>query len=137
MNEDSRNQGCTVVREMFGAPMLEAMQGAEASGGFASAAAGFALGQCYGDIWSRPGLERKSRSLATLGMLMALRTPAEFKNHVHGALNNGCTVQEIEELLYQGIPYLGFASVAIAIQAAGEVLHERGLIGARDNPRAG
>jgi 4-carboxymuconolactone decarboxylase len=53
---------------------------------------------CWGEIWGRPGLELKTRSLLNLAMLTALNKPQE-RVHVRGALNNGCTVEEIQETL--------------------------------------
>jgi len=63
----------------------------------------------YGDIWARPGLDNRIRSLVVLGMTAAINRPAEFKVHMNGALNNGCTPEEIREVcllvaLYCGIP---------------------------------
>src|ERR1700744_6320159 len=54
---------------------------------------------CWGYTWTRPGLDRRSRSMLNLAMLTALNRPAEIKMHVKGALNNGLTVQEIKEIL--------------------------------------
>jgi len=136
VSDERLEKGRQVVREMLGEGMLTGLDAVAASGTFAAESARFAFTNAFADFWARPGLDRKSRSLITMAMIMALRTPNELKNHVRGALNNGCTVQEIEELLYQGIPYLGFPTVAVAIQAAAEVLHERGLIGKRNNPEA-
>jgi hypothetical protein len=54
---------------------------------------------CWGDVWNRPGLERKQRSMINLAMLTALNRPHELKIHVRGALNNGLTKDEIKEVL--------------------------------------
>src|SRR4051812_38810965 len=54
---------------------------------------------CWGEIWTRPGLSPRERSLINLGMLTALGREAELKLHVRGALNNGCSVEEIQETL--------------------------------------
>jgi 4-carboxymuconolactone decarboxylase len=63
----------------------------------------------YGDVWSRPGLDNRARSLAMIAMTAALNRPAEFTVHVKGALANGCTPEEVREILlliavYCGIP---------------------------------
>ena len=126
---DRIEAGRQVVRDMLGEPFLAAMDAHAAGGGFGSAAARLALGSAFGDVWARPGLEKKMRSMVTMGILIALRTPAEFKNHVRAALGNGCTVTEIEEAIIQAIPYAGFPAVSIALSAAAEVLKERGLAG--------
>ena len=126
--DDRLEQGRTVVREMFGGQFLKAYDEQVNSGGFGSVAGRLALGSAFADVWARPGLERKYRSMIVMAALIALRTPHEFKNHVRGALNNGCTVAEIEEVINQTIPYVGFPAAAIALGAAGEVLHELGLL---------
>jgi 4-carboxymuconolactone decarboxylase len=136
MSDERIQKGRQLVREMFGEDMVAGLDAAAAPNGFAAEAASFAFTNAFADFWTRPGIDRKTRSMITMAMIMGLRAPAEFKNHVRGALNNGCSVEEIEELIYQGIPYLGFPTIAVAIQAAAEVLHERGLSPKRNNPEA-
>jgi 4-carboxymuconolactone decarboxylase len=80
---------------------------------------------CWGKIWSRPGLERRDRSLINLAMIAALNRPHELKLHVKGALTNGVTREEICEVflqvaVYCGIP-AGIDSVRIAREAFAEV----------------
>jgi len=137
MTDPRLEKGRQLVRDMFDEKMADALERARNdTAGFAPDAAGFALTNAFADFWTRPGLDRKTRSMITISMIMALRTPNELKNHIRGALNNGCTKQEIEEVLYHGIPYLGFPTVAVAIQAAGEVMEERGITGERIAPEA-
>jgi 4-carboxymuconolactone decarboxylase len=62
---------------------------------------------CWGEIWTRDGLPRKTRSLINLAMLTALNRPHEVKAHLLGALNNGCTRDEIMETLLQATVYCG------------------------------
>lgn len=62
---------------------------------------------CWGTIWTREGLPRKTRSLINLAMLTALSKPHELKAHLRGALNNGCTREEIMETLLQAAVYCG------------------------------
>ncbi|MGO8858213.1 MAG: carboxymuconolactone decarboxylase family protein [Steroidobacteraceae bacterium] len=126
--EERFDAGRKVIREMFGDKFLAAFQEQVESGGFGSTAGRLALGSAFADVWGRPGLERKYRSMVVMGALIALRTPHEFKNHVRAALNNGCTVAEVEEVIIQTIPYVGFPAAAIALGAAGEVLQELGLL---------
>ena len=61
----------------------------------------------WGSTWQRPGLPRSTRSLVTIAMLAALKAPAELKGHVRGALNNGCTPAEIQEVLLHSVVYCG------------------------------
>ena len=62
---------------------------------------------CWGAVWGRPGLDRKTRSLLNLAMLSALNRPRELKMHVRGALRNGVTAEEIREVLIQVAVYCG------------------------------
>jgi 4-carboxymuconolactone decarboxylase len=124
----NHRRGVKLVREMFGEEFLAGMQAAAGSGAFAADAAAIALEAAFGAVWSRPGLERKQRSLVTLGILIGTGKSSELKNHVRAGLNNGLTVTELQEVLIQSIPYCGFPCVAEAIQATVEVLRERGLV---------
>ena len=56
---------------------------------------------CWDEIWNRPGLDRRSRSILNLGMIAALNRPHEFKLHVRGAINNGLTKDELKEIFLQ------------------------------------
>ena len=83
---------------------------------------------CWGYAWSRPGLDRKTRSMINLAMLMALNRSPEIKLHVRGALNNGVTVDEIKEVLLHATIYCGIPAGLDAFKAANEVLQEMGAI---------
>jgi len=78
----------------------------------------------WGEIWTRPGLSPRERSILNLGMLTALNRPHEFKVHVRGALNNGLTREEIREALLQTAVYCGFPAALEAFRLAREVLKE-------------
>ena len=78
----------------------------------------------WGGVWNRDGLERKTRSLITLAALTALKCPQELKGHVRGALNNGCTVEEIRETLLHCAVYAGVPACVDAFRAAQEVIDE-------------
>ncbi|WP_086821631.1 carboxymuconolactone decarboxylase family protein [Allokutzneria sp. NRRL B-24872] len=82
---------------------------------------------CWGTVWSRPGLDRRARSLLNLGMLTALNRTPELKLHLRGALNNGVTPVEIQEVLLQASIYCGVPAAMEAFRAAEEVLVERGV----------
>jgi len=79
-------------------------------------------------VWNRPGLDRRTRSLLNLAMLTALGKPAELKLHVKGALTNGVTVAEIEEVLLQASVYCGIPAGLEAFRAADEVLLAEGAV---------
>ncbi|WP_432470630.1 carboxymuconolactone decarboxylase family protein [Amphritea sp. HPY] len=76
----------------------------------------------WGSTWQREGLPRSTRSLVTIAMLAALKAPQELKGHVRGALNNGCTKEEIQEVLLHSIVYCGAPAAQEAFRAAQEVL---------------
>ncbi|MBO0823408.1 MAG: 4-carboxymuconolactone decarboxylase [Actinobacteria bacterium] len=79
---------------------------------------------CWGDVWSRPGLDRRTRSLVNLAMLTALNRMTEFGVHVRGAVRNGCTEDEIQEVLLQTAVYCGAPAALEAFRMAEKVLHE-------------
>ena len=75
---------------------------------------------CWGDVWSRPGLERKTRSLLNLAMLTALNRPHELKLHVRGALRNGLSREQIREILLQVGIYCGVPAAVDSFRLARE-----------------
>ncbi len=83
---------------------------------------------CWDEIWNRPGLDRRSRSLLNLGMIAALNRPHELKIHVGGALNNGLTKEEIREAILQIAVYCGMPAALDSFRVAKEVFQERGMI---------
>ena len=82
----------------------------------------------WGGVWSRDGLSLKQRSLNNLGMLAALNRPHELEIHLRGALNNGCTPDEIRETFLQVAIYAGFPAAVDAFRVARRVLSESGAI---------
>jgi 4-carboxymuconolactone decarboxylase len=79
---------------------------------------------CWGTIWTRPGLPAKLRSLLNVGLLAALNRPHELALHVRGALRNGCTSEEIQEVLLQVAVYCGMPAGVDGFRVAAEVLRE-------------
>lgn len=83
----------------------------------------------FGDIYNRPGLDLKSREIATVAALTALGNASpQLKVHIHGALNVGCTKDEIIEIIIQMAVYAGFPAALNGMFAAKEVFKERNLI---------
>jgi 4-carboxymuconolactone decarboxylase len=82
---------------------------------------------CWGAVWDRPGLGRRERSLVNLAMLTALNRSHELSVHVKGAVNNGCTVGEIQEVLLQTAVYCGVPAAMEAFRVAEQVLRELGI----------
>ena len=84
----------------------------------------------WGEIWARPGLPRPTRSLLTLGMLVALNRLEEFRFHVRGALNNGVSRDEIKEVLLHAAIYCGVPAAHAAFHAAEAVFEAIDAAGA-------
>jgi 4-carboxymuconolactone decarboxylase len=82
----------------------------------------------WGDIWARPGLERRDRSLVTLGALVAVRAEDELALHVRAAVRNGLTPDEIGEAILQSALYAGMPAANAAFKIAEQVLIEDGLV---------
>lgn len=79
---------------------------------------------CWGEVWDRDGISKKTRSLITIAILSALKASSELKAHVRGALRNGCSVAEIQEVLLHATVYCGAPSGIDAFRAAKEVIDE-------------
>jgi 4-carboxymuconolactone decarboxylase len=94
---------------------------------FGAPVAAYAVDQVFADIWTRPGLDRRSRSLVPMSVMIAMRQPHEFSIHMEAGLNNGLTLKEIEEVLIQALPSVGYPAIATALTAAAEVIKEHGL----------
>ena len=78
----------------------------------------------YGDIYTRPGLSRKSREIATVAALTALgNAPLQLQSHIEGALNSGCTRQEVVEVIMQMAVYAGFPAAINGMNNAKEVFN--------------
>ncbi|MES2976143.1 MAG: carboxymuconolactone decarboxylase family protein [Pseudomonadota bacterium] len=82
----------------------------------------FITRNAWGDVWQRPGLDLKTRSLVTVAFLTALGKQHELKGHVRGALNNGATPEEIQEVLLHASIYCGVPAAVDAFRTAAEVV---------------
>jgi 4-carboxymuconolactone decarboxylase len=80
----------------------------------------------WGEIWTRPGLPRQTRSMLTLAMMVALNRPDELRMHLRAAINNGVTREQIREVLLQTAIYCGVPAANSAFHLAQEVLEEQG-----------
>ena len=79
---------------------------------------------CWGEVWGREGLDKKTRSILNLGMLTALNRGNELRLHLKGALNNGVTVNEIQEIFLQAGIYCGVPAALESFKIAKEVIDE-------------
>jgi 4-carboxymuconolactone decarboxylase len=112
--------GMQVRREMFG-PAGAEQRYAQATD-FNRPFEDMVTRHCFGDTWTRPGLDRKTRSLITLATLTALAKPNQLKVHIDGALANGCSVEEIRETILHTAAYAGVPCGVEAFNAAAEAL---------------
>ena len=113
-------KGAQVRREVLGAAYVD--KGATASNSFTQNFIDFTQSQCWGYVWLRPGLERKTRSMLNLAMLIAAGHWHEFEVHVRGALNNDVTPNEIAEIILQAAVYAGIPAAAEAFRRANNVI---------------
>jgi len=121
-NKELREKGLAIRREVLGEKFVERVM-AKADD-FDQPLQDFVNEYCFGAGWGRPGLPRKIRSMLNLAMLTALNRPQELKGHVRGALRNGCSKQEIQEVLLQATIYCGIPAGVGAFRAAKEALAE-------------
>jgi 4-carboxymuconolactone decarboxylase len=112
--------GLAIRRKMFGPAGAE--QRLDSATDFNRAFEELVTRSCFGETWTRPGLDLKTRSLLTLAILTALSKPNQFKVHVVGALANGVTQEEIREVILHTVAYAGIPAGVEAFTAAAEVL---------------
>ena len=114
--------GMKIRREVLGAEHVD--RGMAAADDFMMAMQDLTTRYCWGDIWSRPGLDRKTRSMLNLAMISTLNRPHELKLHVKGALTNGVTKDEIKEILLQVAVYAGIPAGMDSFRIANEAFKE-------------
>lgn len=125
MTDDVFARGLAVRRDMWGADGAEKQ--IEAATDFTRPLQDMVTRYCFGETWTNATLSRKTRSMITLAILVALGKPHELKVHVRGALANGLTKDEIRDVLMHAMIYCGIPAGVEAIRNAQEVLKERGL----------
>ena len=117
------DRGMAVRREVLGAPYVD--KAVAAADDFNRHWQEYVTKHCWGAIWTRPGLSRKTRSMLNLAMLAATGHAEELKLHLRGALNNGVTRDEIAEIFLQVGAYAGAPSALTAFRTAKEVFAEQ------------
>ena len=113
-------KGLATRREVMGDDFVDRALGNATS--FTQPIQEYITRNAWGDVWQRPGLDRKTRSLVTVAMLTALGKQHELKGHVRGALNNGATVEEIQEVLLHAAIYCGIPTSVEAFRTSAEVV---------------
>ena len=117
------DRGRAMRLEMFGEP---GVRGIDAADDFQEPLQDLVTRHCFGDVWSRPGLDRRTRSLLTIAMLVGQARPDQLRNHVKGAISNGATKEELRELLVHASLYVGLPSVSDAWRHVREALQDAG-----------
>jgi len=119
-DETRREQGFAVRREVLSDEHVD--RAIAGTTDFTRDFQDFITRTAWGDIWSRPGLERRERSIGVLSVLIALGHHEEFAMHVRAALRNGLTAEEIKEVILQSAIYAGVPAANTAFKIAGEIL---------------
>ncbi|MBK8768415.1 MAG: 4-carboxymuconolactone decarboxylase [Burkholderiaceae bacterium] len=125
MNKELFDKGLKVRREVLGAEYVD--KSIASADDFNRPMQELVTEYCWGEIWNRPGLDRKTRSIINLSMLTALNRPHEIKLHVLGAINNGLTKAEISEVFLQAAIYCGVPAAIDSFRVAREVFKEQGI----------
>jgi 4-carboxymuconolactone decarboxylase len=119
---DLYDQGLKLRREMLGRDAVDARM--NALGAFGEPLQNIINAYAYGDVWSRPALPPATKSLAMIAMMAAAGRGNELRVHLKGALGNGCTAEEIQDILLLVAMYCGIPAANEAHRAAVEVLRE-------------
>jgi 4-carboxymuconolactone decarboxylase len=120
--ETRRTAALQIVGDILSPEIAQAMANGAASEEFGAEIGTLALDFVFGELWSRPGLSRRDRSLLTLGILIALRAREELHFHIPAALKNGLTRDELAEIIYHAAAYAGFPAAAAARTLAAGIL---------------
>jgi 4-carboxymuconolactone decarboxylase len=122
---DLHDKGLKLRKQMFGSAAVE--QRMQAFGKLGEPLQHIINAYAYGDVWSRSALPMSTKSLAMIAMMAAAGKPAELRVHLKGALSNGCTPEQIQEILLLVAMYCGIPTANEAHRAAVDVLRENGV----------
>jgi 4-carboxymuconolactone decarboxylase len=125
MNQERFEKGLAIRRAVLGADFVD--NAIKTADDFSRPLQELVTEYCWGEVWGRPGLDRKTRSMLNLAMLAALNRPHEIKLHVRGALTNGVTKDEIKEIFLQVGIYCGVPAAVDSFRTAREVFKEMGV----------
>ncbi|RNM12250.1 4-carboxymuconolactone decarboxylase [Nocardioides pocheonensis] len=127
MDVDRYEQGVRIRREVHGDEVVDAIH--DATDAFSQPMQDLLNEYCWGTVWSRTGLDRRSRSILNIGMLAALNQPDALAGHMRSALNNGVSWTEIRECLLQVAVYVGMPAALAAFEVARKVRAETDALG--------
>ncbi|WP_119354926.1 4-carboxymuconolactone decarboxylase [Azohydromonas sediminis] len=122
MNQELFDRGLATRREVLGADYVDAA--IRDADDFSRPLQELVTQYAWGDVWNRPGLDRRTRSLLNLAILTALNRPHELKLHIRGALRNGVTKDEIREVFVHAAVYCGMPAAVDSFRLAREVFAE-------------
>ncbi len=122
MTDETFARGMAVRREVLGGDYVDRANANRSP--FTSEFQDFLTRYAWGEVWTRPGLDRRTRSCITVAMLVALNRPEELAIHLQGALRNGVTAAELREVLLQSAIYCGIPAANSAFRIARETLGE-------------
>jgi 4-carboxymuconolactone decarboxylase len=125
MNRELFERGLAVRREVVGKQAVE--QAFNNADEFSLPMQELVTEYCWGAIWTRPDLDRRSRSILNIGILAALNRPDELAGHIRGAITNGVTKAEIRECLLQVAVYVGMPAGLGCFKVARKVFDESGI----------
>jgi 4-carboxymuconolactone decarboxylase len=120
MESEKYKKGMEIRREVLGDEYVD--KSVNSATEFTKPLQDLVTENCWGEIWTKNAIPKKTRSLVTIATLAALKASAELRIHVHGALRNGCTVEEIQEVLLQSAVYCGVPAGIEAFRTAKEVI---------------
>jgi 3-oxoadipate enol-lactonase / 4-carboxymuconolactone decarboxylase len=120
MSDEALKKGMAVRREVLGDDHVD--RATAAATPFTKDFQEFLTAYAWGEVWTRPGLDLRTRSCITVAMLVALNRPEELVLHLRGALNNGVTQDELKEVLLQAAVYCGVPAANAAFKVASELL---------------
>lgn len=120
MSIEDQNAGEEIRREVMGTAHVDASLGNATA--FDRPLQNAAMEHVWGSVWARDGLDRKTRSIITVSMLIALRAEGELKGHLRGALNNGVSPEEIREIVMHAACYCGYPAALAAMRVARAVI---------------
>ena len=119
--DDSYERGRAMRFEMFGEPGVASLDNTD---DFGEPLQDLVTRLCFGDVWSRPELDRKTRSMLTIAILIGQSRPDQLRNHINGALANGVTKDEIREILMHATIYVGLPAGTDSWRHAREALKD-------------
>ncbi len=125
MEKEMFEKGLKIRREVLGAEYVD--KAISTADDFNRPLQELVTTYCWGEIWGRPGLDRKTRSMLNLAMISALNRPHEIKAHVKGAIHNGLTKNDIQEVFLQVAIYVGVPAAVDSFRLAREVFQEMGI----------